>query len=78
VQSIINLLRDRLLEADRIHADETTLQVLKEPGRAAQTNSYLWTQESGTGPPIRLFGYAPGRVRSRPKRCLPASNPAAS
>jgi len=61
VQPIINLLRDHLLEADLIHADETTLQVLKEPGRAAQTKSYLWAQASGTGPPIRLFGYAPGR-----------------
>jgi transposase len=61
VQPIINLLRDHLLEADLVHADETTLQVLKEPGRAAQAKSYLWAQASGTGPPIRLFGYAPGR-----------------
>jgi hypothetical protein len=37
------------------------LQVLKEPGRAAQTKSYLWAQMNGTGPPVRLFGYAPGR-----------------
>ena len=61
VQPIINLLRDHLLDADLVHADETVLQVLKEPGRAAQTKSYLWAQASGTGPPIRLFGYAPGR-----------------
>jgi transposase len=61
VQPIINLLRDHLLDADIIHADETVIQVLKEPGRAAQTKSYLWAQASGTGPPIRLFGYAPGR-----------------
>jgi transposase len=61
VQPIINLLRDHLLEAELIHADETTLQVLKEPGRAAQTKSYLWAQATGIGPPIRLFGYAPGR-----------------
>ncbi len=61
VQPIINLLRDHLLDADLVHADETVLQVLKEPGRAAQTKSYLWAQVSGTGPPIRLFSYAPGR-----------------
>lgn len=61
VQPIINLLRDHLLDADLVHADETVLQVLKEPGRAARTKSYLWAQASGTGPPIRLFGYAPGR-----------------
>jgi transposase len=61
VQPIINLLRDHLLDADLIHADETTIQVLKEPGKKAQTKSYLWAQATGSGPPIRLFGYAPGR-----------------
>ena len=61
IQPIINLLRDHLLDADLVHADETTIQVLKEHGRAAQTKSYLWAQVSGTGPPIRLFSYAPGR-----------------
>lgn len=61
VQPIINLLRDELLEADLIHGDETELQVLKEPGRAAQRKSYLWAQMSGSGPPIRLFTYAASR-----------------
>jgi transposase len=61
VQPIINLLRDHLLESDLVFGDETVIQVLKEPGRAAQTKSYLWAQTNGTGPPVRLFGYAPGR-----------------
>ncbi|MCX7177079.1 MAG: IS66 family transposase [Proteobacteria bacterium] len=61
VQPIINLLRDHLLDADLVFGDETVIQVLKEPGRAAQTKSYLWAQMSGSGPPVRLFGYAPGR-----------------
>ncbi|MDX9996294.1 MAG: IS66 family transposase [Rhodocyclaceae bacterium] len=61
VQPVINLLRDHLLDADLVHADETTIQVLKEPGKKAQTKSYLWAQATGSGPPIRLFGYAPGR-----------------
>ena len=61
VQPIINLLRDHLLESELVFGDETVLQVLKEPGRAAQTKSYLWAQINGTGPPVRLFGYAPGR-----------------
>ena len=52
VQPIINLLRDHLLDADLIHADETTIQVLKEPGKKAQTKSYLWAQATGSGPPI--------------------------
>ena len=61
VQPIINLLRDHLLEADLILGDETVVQVLKESGRAAQTKSYLWAQMTGSGPPIRLFSYTPGR-----------------
>ena len=62
VRPIINLLRDHLLEADLVHADETTIQVLKEPGKKAQTKNYLWAQATGGGPPIRLFGYASGRL----------------
>jgi transposase len=61
VQPIVNLLRDQLLDADLIHGDETELQVLKEPNRAAQRKSYLWAQMSGAGPPIRLFTYAASR-----------------
>jgi len=61
VQPIINLLRDHLLEAEVVHGDETVIQVLKESGRAAQTKSYLWAQMNSTGPPVRLFSYAPGR-----------------
>ena len=67
VQPIINLLRDRVLEAPVIYGDETEIQVLKEVGRKAQTKSYMWAQmtegsgEAGTGPPIRLFAYTPSR-----------------
>ncbi|MDT4330787.1 MULTISPECIES: IS66 family transposase [Methylomonas] len=61
VQPVINLLRDHLLDADLILGDETVIQVLKESGRAAQSKSYLWAQMTGSGPPIRLFSYTPGR-----------------
>ena len=63
VQPIINLLRDHLLDSDLVYGDETTVQVLKEPGRKAQTKSYMWAQMNGAGtePPVRLFAYAPGR-----------------
>ena len=53
--------RLHLLDSDLVYGDETTVQVLKEPGRAAQTKSYLWAQMNGTGPPVRLFSYAPSR-----------------
>ena len=67
VQPVINLLRDQLLDAPIIFGDETRMQVLKEPGRAAQTQSFMWAQmtdgsgSSGSGPPIRLFAYSPSR-----------------
>jgi transposase len=67
VQPIINLLRDHLLEAPLAYGDETTVQVLKEPGKSAQSKSFMWAQmtqgsgPAGTGPPIRLFGYSPSR-----------------
>jgi hypothetical protein len=63
VQPVINLMRDHLLDSDIVFADETTVQVLKEPGRALQTRSYMWIQMNGCGPPVRLFGYAPGRSK---------------
>ena len=67
VQPIINLLRDHLLDAPVTHGDETQIQVLKEPGKSAQSKSYMWVQMTqgsgadGTGPPIRLFAYAASR-----------------
>jgi transposase len=61
VQPVINLMRDALFEADLIYGDETTFQVLKEPGRRPQAKSYVWVQMNGSGPPVRLFSYAPGR-----------------
>lgn len=69
VQPLINLLQDYWREADVKHMDETTVQVLKEPGRKAQAKSYFWARASDAGPPradgksaaIRLFDYAPAR-----------------
>lgn len=38
-QPVVNLLRDALLDSHIVHGDETEVQVLKEPGRKAQTKS---------------------------------------
>ncbi|PUA41306.1 hypothetical protein C5U62_32545 [Pseudomonas protegens] len=65
VQPIINLLRDHLLDSDVVYGDETTLQVLKEPGKSAQSKSYLWTQMNGSGAPVRLFTYSPARSTAK-------------
>lgn len=71
VQPLINLLRDRLLESAYIRMDETTVQVLKEPGRTAQSISYLWVQQSGERDhPVVLYDYAPSRAGAVPMALL--------
>jgi transposase len=71
VQPLINLLRDELLARRYVLMDETTLQVLKEQGKTAESKSYLWAQMSGEGAaPIVLFEYDPTRSREVPKRLL--------
>jgi hypothetical protein len=39
---LVNLLQDNVLNYDVSFADETTLQVLNEPNRRAQTKSFMW------------------------------------
>lgn len=60
-----------LLKLDIVHADETTLQVLREPGRPATSNSYLWLYRTGIeGPPIVLYDYQETRAGENPKKFL--------
>ena len=69
VQPLVNLLRERMLEGGYLHCDETTVQVLKEPGRNPRSKSYMWVQASGTGEqPVVLFDYDPSRSAVVPKR----------
>ncbi|HEY5573664.1 MAG TPA: IS66 family transposase [Anaerolineales bacterium] len=71
VQPLVNLLRDRLLDSPYVQMDETTVQVLKEPGKTAQSTSYLWVQRSGDADkPVVLFDYDPSRSGSVPQRLL--------
>ena len=54
----------KLLEREFAMADETPLQVLHEPGRRAQTQSYMWLFRSGEDglPPIILYKYSETRA----------------
>jgi len=64
-------MRNEMLKGDILHADETTLQVLKEPGRAAQTKSYMWLYRTGRyRPPIVIFEYQKTHAREHPLRFL--------
>ena len=61
-----------LLKAEIINADETELQVLREPGRKAQTKSYMWLYRTGNYAehPVVLYEYQPGRGSKYPLNFL--------
>jgi len=71
IQPVLNLLRERLLGYDILQMDETTVQVLKETGKTAQSKSYLWVQRGGPpGQPVILYDYDPTRGQGVPVRLL--------
>jgi transposase len=61
-----------LLTRKIAHADETEVEVLKEPGRDAQTKSFMWLYRTGsdTDRPIVLYEYTPGRAGEYPCKFL--------
>jgi len=64
-QVLLNLLQDELLSGFYVHADETTLQVLAEPGRPPTTRSYMWVFRRGDPDrPILIFRYDETRSSS--------------
>jgi len=75
---IYGLLKEELREQDNAHADETTLQVLHEPGKTAQSKSYMWLYRTSgydkdgirTKNPIVLYDYQPDRKALRPAEFL--------
>ncbi len=71
IQPLMNLMHDQLLSYDIIQMDETTVQVLKESGKTAQSKSYLWLQRGGPlEHPVVLYHYDPGRGAGVAKRLL--------
>jgi len=65
-------LRGTLLSQSLIHGDETTVQVLKEDGKTAQSKSYMWVYRSAEEctEPVVLFEYQPGRGQQYPQAFL--------
>lgn len=61
---IYDLMKDKLLKNDILHADETQLQVLKETGKPAKSKSYMWLyRTSGASKnSIVLYEYQPDRA----------------
>jgi transposase len=65
-------LHQTLLSQPLIHGDETTVQVLKEEGKSAQSKSYMWVYRSAEDceQPVVLFDYQPGRGQVYPQAFL--------
>jgi transposase len=71
LQILYKRMHHLMLKKDILHADETTLQVLREPGRSASNQSYLWLYRTGKeGPPIILYDYQPTRAGENAKPFL--------
>ena len=71
LQPLHNLMRDVLLGGALIHMDETVVQVLKEEGKAATSNSYMWVQTGGPpDKPVVLYDYDRSRSASVPTALL--------
>ena len=71
LQPLINLLREHQNSGDIVAMDETRIQVLKEPGKSATSDKYMWV--SLGGPPTEqsvLFHYDPSRSSDVPLELL--------
>jgi transposase len=69
LEPIYDLMKSNLLKESVLHADETTVQVLREPGRAAQTKSYEWVYRTGARAErkISIYDYKMTREQEHPK-----------
>jgi|APSaa5957512535_1039671.scaffolds.fasta_scaffold26183_1 transposase len=71
LQPLINLMREHQQAGAVILADETRVQVLKEPGRSATSDKYMWVTLGGPpGEKSILFEYDPSRSQEVPLRLL--------
>lgn len=72
LEPIYRQLHKELLTHSVLHADETTLQVLQEPGKKAQSKSYMWLYRTSSDAEnaIVLYEYQPDRKKERPRAFL--------
>jgi transposase len=68
---LINLAREEQNNGGYLQADETRMQVLKETGKKAQSDKWMWVIRGGPpNKPAVLFHYDPSRAGSVPVRLL--------
>ena len=68
LKPVYRRMKHYLLDGKVIHGDETVVQVLKEPGKPAQSESRMWVYASGQrdARQVRFFEYQPDRKGRRP------------
>jgi transposase len=68
---IYDRLHTSMLKENYLHADESPMQVLSEPGKKATAKSYMWLYATGRfRKRIFLYEYSPSRSGENPKRFL--------
>ncbi len=68
-QPLVNRMREETLEGGFVQCDESRFQVLREPGKPAESLSYIWVQRGGPAEhPLLLYEYDPSRSAEVPKR----------
>ena len=72
VKPLLDEMHKELLVSEILHADETTLEVLEEPGRNPQAKSYMWVYTTGKAEEkdIILYDYRQGRSGAYAKEFL--------
>lgn len=71
VEPLVERIRAEVRAYDVVQCDETPFQVLKEPGKRAQSLSYLWALRGGPAKhPLIYYEYDPSRSAEVPKRLL--------
>jgi transposase len=71
VEPLVDQIKQEIRGYDLVQCDETPFQVLKEPGKTAQSQSYLWALRGGPEEhPLIYYEYDPSRSGEVPKRLL--------
>ncbi len=76
LRPIYDRMQTLLLRREVLHADETRVQVLQEPGKKATALSYMWAYRTSgdTKEQMILFQYQPSRAAIHPQRFLKKFN----
>ena len=70
-EPMLGVMEKEIRSGPCIQIDETGVQVLKEPGRKAETKSYMWVFRGGKADsPVLLYQYYPTRSSEVPDRFL--------